>query len=651
MSTHFNAYVPLKGQDQDAPPVANDKFLIACDGLGANGSANHRFGPNGEVEKSAYLGSRKVSEICARFFEENYEELLSNNSLPGCVQALKVKIQTGLTEYLSVCPKVGDSTGGTTFPTTLASVVYREEPDCINATVIWAGDSRVYMVTEQSWLQQLTRDDVIGEFDACFGKDCRMSNCIGQDEAFSINYASYKLPKRCVIFTCSDGCFDFTSSPMFFEWKILNALYDAKLYDFDSLKNSFENVLRGMKCGDDCTLAGAMFGYETAELREPIGVRVKQTLQPLMSEFTNANMTYEKITGKRKAEIRSLMSDKKKLSQKIAIQQKKLVLAAFKEEIIDKSEALKDKSMLAFSSSLRSAYPPYADFFVKLEEYSENVKYSQKIEKDYEIAYGRLKELVDFAEREKRFKDKKERLTRGGIYGVGQQIISTFGPKVAVTIPQDLVGDKISDCRMYIGELEKVFSFINQDPASNCNRGTAENVKSLTNKLLFGMIEVENLIAQQAQAEEEEKANILTQAELSRQVMPSVMTDGVTKYGSYLDTNAYSELLAAYAEAKRLKDIDNSIDPADRKEKTFDELVEEFQNFLKVHSFKLSECLSGFEELENYVPAIKQQREVCEKLNAMQDDLQSGQNAQKQVWLKYKNVYEFYKTCPYTGRV
>lgn len=653
MSTYFNAYIPLAGQDQDAPPVANDKFLIVCDGLGGDGSARHIMDSDGQGQKSAYLGSRKLSEICVDFFEENYEALLSTD-LKKCIERLKVKINEDLTAFLTKYPKTEDSKGGMVFPTTLAAVVYNEDDEGVNATVIWAGDSRVYMLTEENSLQQLSKDDVVGEFDACFGKDCRMSNCISQDEPFFINYASYKLPKRCVIFACSDGCFDFTKSPMHFEMEILKALFDAKKIEPDDLKLSFETVMKKMNSGDDCTLSGVVFNYSSDDIKGFIRNRVKP-LTSLVTDFKNAEQVYEKTTNEKRTEIRTLTSENKKLNQEIATQQRSLLLATFKEEINGKDELFKDKKLLSFSALLKSSYQPYADYLAELSSFSEKVKNNQKLVSDYKVVYERLKTLVDSAEREKRLKERKEKWGRNPIYNAGQyagQIISSFGSKTIFPQTTEPTSMKRSECIMYIEELERLLSSIKQNVEGNAVPAVSEQLAIISNNIIRTLNEINAPASQSSFFDEKQRATILSEEELNKKVMPTVIKGGVAQYRGFIDESIYAELFKAFEEYKTIETLVSNINPAEEKDKTFDEKVRDFEtSFLKVHLFKMTEFIINFDGVNTFVPALSQYQTNLEKLNAIQSDLDSGKDSQRQVWLKYKDNYEFYKTCSCIGEV
>ncbi|MBQ8766188.1 MAG: hypothetical protein IJZ16_05230, partial [Clostridia bacterium] len=495
---------------------------------------------------------------------------------------------------------------------------------------------------------------VVGEFDACFGKDCRMSNCISQDEPFYINYASYKLPKQCVIFACSDGCFDFTNSPMHFEMEILKALFGAKKLESDVLKHCFKTVFESMNSGDDCTLSGVVFNYSSDDMERIIKNRLKP-LNSLIIDFRNAEQSYEKTTNEKRTEIRTLTSENKRLNQEIATQQRNLLLATFKEEINGKDEMFKDKKLLNFSMLLKSSYQPYADYLSELSIFAEKVKNNQKLVSDFKVAYERLKTLVDSAEREKRLKERKEKWGRNPIYNAGQyagQIISSFGSKTIFPQTTEPTSMKRSECIMYIEELERLLFSIKQNVEGNAVPAVSEQLAIISNNIIRTLNEINASVSQSSFFDEKQRATILSEDELNKKVMPTVIKGGVAQYRGFIDESIYAELFKAFEDYKTIETLVSNINPAEEKEKTFDEKVRDFEtSFLKVHLFKMTEFIINFDGVNTFVPALSQYQTNLEKLNAIQSDLDSGKDSQRQVWLKYKDNYEFYKTCSCIGEV
>ena len=205
------------------------------------------------IKKSGYFASRIVSAIVLREFLCN--EKLAAKNLFAALERLpdektrgeavaKVgahfteKIATKLREIAKNANIFYESSyaGLSLLGTTLTAMLYRELGSETEVILLTAGDSRPYVWTEKDGLCQLTRDEE--------RPDGGMTNYIkvSDDEDFTINSRYVKLPRPCVIFAASDGCFDSSAilSPLAFEKTILEAARDsaspdemsAKLRDF-----------------------------------------------------------------------------------------------------------------------------------------------------------------------------------------------------------------------------------------------------------------------------------------------------------------------------------------------------------------------------------------------------------------------------------
>ena len=68
-----NFYVHKCVSNEDASPVADEKMVIVCDGLGGTGQNKHEV--EGQTFTSAFWGAKWVSEIVKDWFSVNAEEL------------------------------------------------------------------------------------------------------------------------------------------------------------------------------------------------------------------------------------------------------------------------------------------------------------------------------------------------------------------------------------------------------------------------------------------------------------------------------------------------------------------------------------------------------------------------------------------------
>ena len=145
---------------EDAPPVSNIRFSVVCDGLGGAGSTKHKVEEAGTVvmRTSGYLGSRVVADSVTDFYDVNYERianiLFSNGNsviaLQAVIEELKSTIKTALSTKmtkLGIDPMLTRKKALKIFPTTLASALYFQDSEKLKILAIWAGDSRVYVLS------------------------------------------------------------------------------------------------------------------------------------------------------------------------------------------------------------------------------------------------------------------------------------------------------------------------------------------------------------------------------------------------------------------------------------------------------------------------------------------------------------------------
>lgn len=276
---------------EDAPPVATDRYAIVCDGLGGAGHTKHLLpdeeNPGTVTERtSAYLGSRIVAERVERFFAEHWEEWASSGETPeigvyagqlkeeldlaiqDCVEKMRIRIPVGKTIKI--------------FPTTLASAVFLPCEDGLRVAAIWAGDSRVYLLTPSKGLRLLSLDDADGAAES-MNSGTVMTNCVYAG-SFFLNYCVYTLREPGLVFCCSDGCFDYLRSPLHLEWLLLHTIQNMPQEDGrqpgeilgESIRDGIYQTIR-----DDTTMAGLCVGLSSiVSLQEAFRTRTED-LDPM----------------------------------------------------------------------------------------------------------------------------------------------------------------------------------------------------------------------------------------------------------------------------------------------------------------------------------------------------------------------------------
>ena len=294
--------------DEDAPPEATEKLLIVCDGLGGTGQTKHKIGD--QYYTSAYIGSRCVSDAIKKYCDEQQRELWTDD-----IATMTKKLKEYLASQLETCIqgyKLEKSLGGNMIellPTTLAMAIFRKNGGFLDVRVIWAGDSRVYLLTPVDGLSQLSEDDVDGEFDAmkALGQSNMNNNVTGEGiDRFHLNYAEYKIPiqEGFILFAASDGCFDYIESPMQFEYKLLAATQQIFEDDPSILGECIAENYQGENCKDDTTIAGVVIQTNqektVSELYKARMLYMKEQFRkPVNEGYRLADSRYDEIDNKR----------------------------------------------------------------------------------------------------------------------------------------------------------------------------------------------------------------------------------------------------------------------------------------------------------------------------------------------------------------
>ena len=241
-----------ENEDSFAYSLNEEHCLLAVfDGCGGSGAARY---PAMKGRTGAYLASRTVSAAWLDWFDK-----LPRGAEPD-LPALRE--QTLL--WLERCEKSAGDRDDTEIsrksrlPTTAAAALCTPGRSGVEVLLLWAGDSRVYLLDSEG-LAQLTEDDV-GGLDAMenLTANVRLTNAIRLGKDVTIHTARLTMGRPGLIFAASDGCFGYYSTPMEFEHLLLSTLLRSPNGE------SWEQELRkelGTVSKDDYTLCGASFGF------------------------------------------------------------------------------------------------------------------------------------------------------------------------------------------------------------------------------------------------------------------------------------------------------------------------------------------------------------------------------------------------------
>jgi serine/threonine protein phosphatase PrpC len=250
----------LTGQGEDADPIlheAHDLGLLAVfDGMGGAGGTS--YGTSEGPRTGAYLASRVAREVVERWMLEHLAgpddlgpitAIELHDSIEAALGARLVELQAPRSALRSKLLRA--------LPTTmaLASVTRSESAngtwECL---LLWAGDSRIYLLRPGLGLAQLTTDDIRDRGDAMANlrQDSVISNAMSADTAFVLNHRLIELATPFLIVAATDGCYGYLQSPMHFEWLLLSTMQNAS--DPQSWSDQLQTQITAI-AGDDASMA------------------------------------------------------------------------------------------------------------------------------------------------------------------------------------------------------------------------------------------------------------------------------------------------------------------------------------------------------------------------------------------------------------
>ena len=194
--------IPGHGEDDFCFGGDHSRRMIGVfDGCGGLGAKKYSYYQN---QTGARVASNVASKAIYEWFHKE-EKLLHGESLRDAVNdsirkkysELKLR-EAGETTILGSMVK--------DFPTTMAMAIAVEEQGKLWLDLLWAGDSRVYLLDEDG-LAQLTRDDV-REHDAFLNlrSDDALLNLIHAGGQYQIHARPmFELRRPTIVLACTDG--------------------------------------------------------------------------------------------------------------------------------------------------------------------------------------------------------------------------------------------------------------------------------------------------------------------------------------------------------------------------------------------------------------------------------------------------------------
>lgn len=295
LSVHLEA---VADQGEDAEPLAVEgpggAFLLGVfDGLGGSGGA--RYDVDGVERKGAYLASRLARETTEAVAASADGDLKAASQATGALFAMRLSERLRR-DFKEAASRLGGeptklrSAMVRVLPTTVAITLI--QPGCQDddgrttrrASAIWAGDSRVYVLTPKG-LEQVSRDDTRADADAftSLSTDPPIDNCISASEPFELRHAEWQLDLPSVVIVATDGCFGYFPTPAHFELVLLRALTSSPSLE-ECRRHLTEQI--ATVAGDDATLAAAILdGDDFRTFQAALDERRSYVEQEFVSPF------------------------------------------------------------------------------------------------------------------------------------------------------------------------------------------------------------------------------------------------------------------------------------------------------------------------------------------------------------------------------
>lgn len=256
-------------------------MMSVFDGCGGSGARKYPiFGD----KTGAYLGSKIVSGVVHGWFKS----LINIQNESEWSEQLKELIVNAMTKYKN-CVKSTSKIKGTIrkeFPTTMATIILKEEKSVCRGHFMWAGDSRAYVLDNRG-LHQVTDDDVNTK-DAMSNlkDDGVLTNVISLSKDFHINRITRDVGMKSIMICATDGCYGYLESPMHFEYLLLDSL--MKSNNPSQWREEIRKYLSTVS-GDDFTMILTIYGFGNfIEVKNNFKTRKEYLEKAYISQWSKA---------------------------------------------------------------------------------------------------------------------------------------------------------------------------------------------------------------------------------------------------------------------------------------------------------------------------------------------------------------------------
>ena len=259
------------------------------DGCGGIGARKYESYGN---KTGAYIASHLSAETILTWFYEFSQSglILSKNSINDmCCDIKESLVDTLAGLDLSKEKSLIKGSLVKKFPTTASFILFYIKEKKLYTAFIWAGDSRGYILRPNG-LTQITKDDIVGGEDALLNlsADGKLNNVISADGDFHLSSKLITCGGPVILITATDGCFGYYSSPMEFEYMLLDTMLKSR-----SISAWKENIGKSIKeyTGDDFTISFVIYGFGGfKELKKAFNPRKTKLHKEVICKLKNNDM-------------------------------------------------------------------------------------------------------------------------------------------------------------------------------------------------------------------------------------------------------------------------------------------------------------------------------------------------------------------------
>lgn len=263
-----------RGEDAHAYSFERDDFHAQAvfDGCGGSGSWQYAEYDNAT---GAFIAAHSMCRAFLAWFDAASPEILRD---AGKMEAsFHEMAHSMLSDLKSHCaPMRVSGSLVRAFPCTASVAVMAPGEGSLSVIALNVGDSRVYFLTPETGLVQLSVDDCREDPMESLRTSGPMLDMLNADRPFNIKRRQLELKYPCAVITATDGVFGYVRSPMDFESMLLDAIMRS-----DSFAG-FEDVFREKVVsvtGDDSTCVMSFYGWRSFNaVRKALWARHKTIL-------------------------------------------------------------------------------------------------------------------------------------------------------------------------------------------------------------------------------------------------------------------------------------------------------------------------------------------------------------------------------------